>query len=388
MLCKQMLALREEQFGAEDLGVASILHYLAERYSHDMRYAEKEPLYIRALAIREKLLGDGPETTKSLSALAGLYARQRFAAEPLYKRALAIKERVWGVQHPEVADFLDFLAYFYDRQQRYAEAAECYRRALEIWEKLREEDRIAGILTEHTDLKLAGTLVGLADLYFHYLNRDEEAEPLYKRALELQEKRPGEDLQLAALLVDFANLYFEQKRYEEAEALYKRALAIRERELGEDPETADVLYKLARLCYFQQRYEEVERFIKRSLAILAEKPGADLLTADFLYLQGALCYGQDRYAEAEEYYGKALALFEKIREDPTIAEVLFDLSDLCDDQERYAEALEYAGRALKQAEKLLGADHLRTHSFRGKYNRLLVFMAENEEASDRKEQAE
>ena len=61
------------------------------------KYDEAEPLYQRALAIREKALGpDHPDVAESLNNLAELYSNQgKYAeAEPLYKRALAIDENL------------------------------------------------------------------------------------------------------------------------------------------------------------------------------------------------------------------------------------------------------------------------------------------------------
>ena len=69
------------------------LNNLAVLYSDQGRYADAEPLYKRALAIREKALGpDHPDVATSLNNLAALYNDQgRYAdAEPLYKRSLAI----------------------------------------------------------------------------------------------------------------------------------------------------------------------------------------------------------------------------------------------------------------------------------------------------------
>ena len=75
-----------------DVILAATLNNLAERYKEEGRYADAEPLYKRALAIREKALGpDHPDVAQSLNNLADLYTAQgRYAdAEPLYKRALA-----------------------------------------------------------------------------------------------------------------------------------------------------------------------------------------------------------------------------------------------------------------------------------------------------------
>ena len=69
-------------------------------------WAEAEPLYERAFAIREKALGpDHPDTATPLNNLAGLYQDTgRLAeAEPLYRRAVAILEKLLPIVHPNLA---------------------------------------------------------------------------------------------------------------------------------------------------------------------------------------------------------------------------------------------------------------------------------------------
>ena len=62
-----------------------------------------------------------------------LYYQGRYEeAEPLYKRALEIRERVLGPDHPDTATSLNNLAILYDNQGRYEEAEPLYKRALEI----------------------------------------------------------------------------------------------------------------------------------------------------------------------------------------------------------------------------------------------------------------
>jgi tetratricopeptide (TPR) repeat protein len=99
------LALHDEPAAAEPLhDVAISLNNLADFYRAQGRYADAEPLYKRALAIREKALGpDHPDIATSLNTLAELYRAQgRYAdAEPLYKRSLAIREKALGPDHRE-----------------------------------------------------------------------------------------------------------------------------------------------------------------------------------------------------------------------------------------------------------------------------------------------
>jgi tetratricopeptide (TPR) repeat protein len=74
-------------------------------YDNQGQYAKVEPLYQRALAIREKALGpEHPDVATSLNHLAWLYHNQgQYAkAEPLYERTLAICEKAFGEDHPNV----------------------------------------------------------------------------------------------------------------------------------------------------------------------------------------------------------------------------------------------------------------------------------------------
>src|SRR5438552_7673648 len=92
-----LAALQEvEKFGQHDTRLAIVLNNLANLYHTQGRYAETEPLYQRALAIREEILGPHhPIVAQSLNNLAALYRDQGHyaAAEPLFLRSLALKEK-------------------------------------------------------------------------------------------------------------------------------------------------------------------------------------------------------------------------------------------------------------------------------------------------------
>jgi len=157
-----------------------VLGWLGSALWYAARYAEAEPLYKRALAIREKALGpEHPDTTRSLNDLAVLYDSQgkNAEAEPLYKRALAIREKALGTEHPDTAASLNNLAVLYYSQGRYAEAEALYKRALAIYEK--------ALGPEHPDT--AQVLENYADL-MRKLNRESEAAKLEARAKGIREK--------------------------------------------------------------------------------------------------------------------------------------------------------------------------------------------------------
>jgi tetratricopeptide (TPR) repeat protein len=117
-----------------------ILNWLGLSLHDAGQYAEAEPLYKRALEIREKALGkDHPLTATNLNNLAGLYDSQgKYAeAEPLYKRALTIFEAALGPEQPNVAIVLDNYAVLLRKMKREEEAAKLEARAREIRAKAR-----------------------------------------------------------------------------------------------------------------------------------------------------------------------------------------------------------------------------------------------------------
>ena len=116
---------------------------------------------------------------------------------------------------------------------------------------------------DHPDTALS--LNNLAALY-RAQGKLTEAEPLYRRALEICERVLGPDHPDTALsLNNLAALYRAQGKLTEAEPLYRRALEIRERVLGPDhPDTATSLNNLAFLYKAQGKLTEAELLCRRA----------------------------------------------------------------------------------------------------------------------------
>lgn len=88
--------------GADHPSVASSLSDLAALYSSQGKYEQAQPLYKRALQIREQKLGpEHPNTAISLNNLASLYQVQEMYtdAQPLYERVLQVYEQQLGANH-------------------------------------------------------------------------------------------------------------------------------------------------------------------------------------------------------------------------------------------------------------------------------------------------
>lgn len=217
---------------------------------------------------------------------------------PLLPHALQLFERTSDsgpyenqtVLYTEYATLLVSLA-------RYSEAEPLFQRALAIDEASHGPDHST----------VAGHLSNLA-LLLRYTNRLAEAEPLYRRALEIGEASDGpEHPQVAIYLVSLAALLSETHRLSEAEPLYRRALTIDEASYGTDhPEVATDLNNLATLLQRSGRLKEAEPLLHRALKINEASHGPDHPTVAIrLNNLAEVLRGTDRFREAEPNYRRA-----------------------------------------------------------------------------------
>jgi len=356
-LYRRALAIRERALGPDHPDTAKSLNDVANVLEETGRYGEAESLYRRALAIREQALGpDHLDTAQSLDDLATLlYQAGRYGeAEPIFRRVLAIREKALGPDHPDTATSLGNLGGLLDTTGRYGEAEPLYRRALAIREKVLGPDDPYTALSFST----LGHVLATTGRYA-------EAEPLYRRALAIREKTLGPDHPVTvASLNNLAALLWLTGRYGETEPLLRQVLVVREKALGPDhPDTATSLSNLATLLDTTGRYGEAEPLFRRALAIREKALGPDHPeTAQSLHNLATLLYQTGRYGEAEPLYRRALAIREKALgpDHPDTALNLNNLANLLSHTGRYDEADPLLRRALAITEKALGPDHTET----------------------------
>ena len=263
-VAERALAIAERQ-GAEQLNTASALNLLGLLYAAQGRYADAEPVYKRALALREKALGlEHPSVGTSLNNLAELYRLQgRLAeAEPLYKRDLAILEKTVGSHHQDVATSLNNLGLLLQKQQRVAEAETSFSRALTIKEK--------ALGPEHAEV--AVILNNLAELY-RSQSRFAETAPLHQRTLAIKQRSlHPEHPSIGISLNNLALTHHEQGQLDNAERLYTQALDLAEKTLGEnDPNLANTLINLGGLRLEQRRLSEAIINLERGAEMIAKR---------------------------------------------------------------------------------------------------------------------
>jgi Tfp pilus assembly protein PilF len=268
-------------------------------------YAGAKPLYERALAIYEQVLGpEHSETALSLSNLALLLTMQGdyAGAKPLYERALAIRERVLGPYHPQTALSLNNLAGLLDSQGDYAGAKSLLERALAIYEQ------VLGPYHPQTALSLNN----LAEVLRNQRN-DAGAKPLYERALAIYEQVLGPyHPSTAGCLNNLAALLHDEGNTPGAKLLYERALAIYEQVFGSyHPQTALILINLAGLLDSQGDYAGAKPLYERGLAICEQVLGLDHpYTAASLNNLAGWFARQGDDAGAKGLYERALTIYE------------------------------------------------------------------------------
>lgn len=256
------LAIIEKIVGPAHPLAGMVANNLGQLLKATNRLPEAEQFVRRGLEISEKTFGkDSRNTAAALNNLAELLrGTNRLAeAEPLYRRALEIGEKSLGKDNPDVATTLNNLALLLQATKRSAEAEPLYRRALEIDEK--------SLGKEHPNVAIR--LNNLA-LLLRAAKRSAEAEPLYRRALEIDEKSLGkEHPNVAIRLNNLALLLKTKNRSTEAEPLFRRAFEISERSLGKDhPDVATNLSNLALLLQDTNRVAEAEPLVRRAVKIL------------------------------------------------------------------------------------------------------------------------
>ena len=188
------------------------------------------------------------------------------------------------------------------------------------------------------------------------------AEPLFRRALAIDEKGYGPDHSVVATrLNNLAPLLKDTDRLAEAEPLMRRVVTILEAALGPDhPNVATALNNLALLLQATDRLAEAEPLMRRALAIDERSYGPDhSVVARDLNNLAMLLKDTDRLAEAEPLMRRALAIDERSYgpDHSVVAIDLNNLAQLLQATDRLAEAEPLMRRALAIDERSYGPDH-------------------------------
>lgn len=375
---RQMLALASF-FAPEDIGLelVKIEDEIGEasrraadalaRYSLWRRKAEESPhgaTYSVHRLLQAAVRGgiDEDSLTASAKVAAGALAA-RFSGHPgdvrtwpvnapLVPHAVALSAAT--PDHAAGADLaiaLNQAGLFFQRRAENLAAEPLFRRALAIDE--------ASYGPEHPEVAIR--LNNLASV-LKATNRLAEAEPLMRRALAIDEARYGpEHPEVAIRLNNLASLLQDTNRLSEAEPMMRRALSIDEASFGpEQPNVANRLNNLASLLQETNRPQEAEPLMQRALAIYEKSYDPEHPdVATVLNNLAQLLKATNRPHEAEPLYRRALAIDEANlgQEHPNVAISLNNLARLLQATDRPLEAEQLMRRALHIFEASLPAGH-------------------------------
>lgn len=277
--------------------------------------------------------------------------------------------------HQDLADLLCKAADYLRGRARFAQAEPLYQRALRLEEHL----------VERVPVRLVASLYGLALLYYEQ-GKYALAAPLAEQALDMWEHASDpEDLELARLLIGLAIIVFAQGKYPQAEALLQRALQIRELALGQEHHlVVTPVTDLAEVYNEQRRDALAEVYYQRALRIQEQTRGAEHpLMAYPLYGLGRLYTKQGKDEQAETLYRQTLQIREQMLgvEHPYVAEPLTGLARCACRRGAYVQAEMLYQRALDLCEQALGTAHPETSI-------PLAYLAELYAAQEKDEQAE
>ncbi len=190
----------------------------------------------------------------------------------------------------------------------------------------------------------------------------EQAEPLYRKILEVRETAYGnQSAETASALNNLALLLKATNRLAEADPLMRRALAIQEKFFGpEHPKVATHLNNLATLLQNTNHLAEAEPLMRRAVAIDEASLGKDHpVVARDLNNLADLLQDTNRHVEAEPLLRRALAISEASlgMDHPEVAIRLNNLAQLLQDTNRLTEAEPLMRRALSIWEASFGTSH-------------------------------
>ncbi len=215
---REVLGIYEKSYGKTSLEVSNAVEGLADLCRENGRLSEAEPLYKRAIAIREVSAPISPDYSDSLSGLAEVLKRlgRDADAEPHLKRCISVRKQVHGRNHLRVIKPIESLAGSYLALGKYDQAEPLIREALSYREALYGT----------TSPKLAATLEMYAEC-FSKQKKYERAEVQLKRAVSLREPlEKTEKSQLVTCLNSYAEVLNKLNRTADAAKVQARVKSL------------------------------------------------------------------------------------------------------------------------------------------------------------------
>lgn len=172
--------------------------------------------------------------------------------------------------------------------------------------------KVCDIDLKQAEIDLSNVLRHLANFYSTDDNY-KQAEPLYTRSLELEQKALGpNNKDVCKHKADLAEFYCEASKPQLAEPLFKEVLASLEKndEL-ESRAGAEVLYNFGNLYRDQDKYSDAEKMLRRSVDVLSKLTADEMDLAEKTTALADVLDKQGRKSEAEKLFENLVTSLEK-----------------------------------------------------------------------------
>lgn len=217
------------------------------------------PLRSLLLPLTVLILSAGPALPQDAELVkegVALFSKGQYGkAEPLFRRALAVREATHGQNSLELCPVLDELGTTYVWLKRYDQAEVALLRSLRLREARYGRDH----------LYVGYSCTRLTALYKELGQYDRSIE-YGERAVKIMETQEAKPIELANALNRLAEAHSANKGYAKAEALYLRELKIHQ-EIERPRDQAICYQNLGRNYLGMRAYDKAEESYKRSLKL-------------------------------------------------------------------------------------------------------------------------
>ncbi len=359
---ERVLALRCGRMPPDAVEIGSVLHALGRMDYAAAKYVDARRNFEAALAIRMKKLGPrSVEVGRSLNALGStlMVLDDLPAADSVFTRVLALREQTLPPNHPDIAWSLNNLSLARAAEGNFASAQELGERALTIAERAAEPDqkqvafalqRLGYARRSMGDYSGARPLFQRSREIFEGIGPEvdnnytqaarveadnldnlgafDEAEPLVRRALEVDQKRGSPGSSRGPLLTSLGSALDGMGRIEEARPIYEEVVRYDEQHNGQVSRTTSVsVGNLGANSYDRGDYVAAESLFARAVRIDEQVLGARHLHLGIsLGGLGRAKLALGDAAGARALFDRALEIRERVLgpAHPQVAEILHD----------------------------------------------------------------
>ena len=352
---------QRRQFAAADPSVLSAsLSHLGELQTLQANFDAGEKSYREAIAFQStqpKTAQNRAALAKTLHGLGVLLEREgRYAdAEQSFRKALDVQRQVLGPAHADVARTLQDLAKVIDESGNLKAAIPVMQQALDIQRRLNDSQPAPGLAETINDL---GTM--------RYEDGDyDAAEKLYVEAIAMKRRLLGEKHpEIAITLSNLARVLQNKRDLAGAEARFREVLAMQRGTLGDvHPDVANTLNNIAFVQYDRNDKQAAVATEREALRVYQQLFSGD--HPEVARIENRIGFWLTQageYAEADRDLQDALAMRRRLFGDqhPDVAGSLDHLAILQVARGQNAEALVSARSAIDIFSTALSATHWKT----------------------------